>query len=142
MQSKCLNFMKNPHYLLNTIIPMQSKYNDIWILILRKSLDYINFLWLKPGTKFSKAWTLQIFTPWKLRGLEIMGSLHGKSAPSMEKGCKQRITKKLYVCCGWTPYYSQITGKPHDNDRISPQSVSITVFTHNRENLQRPFNAL
>ena len=32
--------------------------------------------------------TLQIFTPWKLPGLGIAGSLQGKSALSMEKGCK------------------------------------------------------
>jgi hypothetical protein len=31
--------------------------------------------------------TLQIFTPWKLRGLGIAGSLQGKPALSMEKGC-------------------------------------------------------
>ena len=31
---------------------------------------------------------LQIFTPWKLRGLGIAGSLQGKPALSMEKGCK------------------------------------------------------
>ena len=30
----------------------------------------------------------QIFTPWKLWGLRIVGSLQEKSALSMEKGCK------------------------------------------------------
>ena len=32
--------------------------------------------------------------------------------------------------------------EPHDNYRIYPQSVNITGFPHNRENLQRPCNAL
>ena len=34
----------------------------------------------------------------------------------------------------------QIPGKPYDNYRISPQSVNITGFPHNRESLQRPRN--
>ena len=29
-----------------------------------------------------------IFTPWKLQELGIAGSLHGKSALSIDKGCK------------------------------------------------------
>ena len=36
----------------------------------------------------------QIFTPWKLWGLRIVGSLQEKSALSMEKGCNN---------CGETP---------------------------------------
>ena len=42
--------------------------------------------------------TLHIFTPWKLRGLEIMGSLLGKPALSMEKGCKNH---KETLCMLW-----------------------------------------
>ena len=49
-----------------------------------------------------------------------------------------RITKNLYVCCGLTLSYLQIAGKPHDNYRISLQSVNIAGFPHNRETLQRP----
>ena len=40
--------------------------------------------------------TLQIFTPWKLRGLGIAGCLQGKLALSMEKSCKN---------CGKTPWW-------------------------------------
>ena len=42
----------------------------------------------KTGWIWNDLSTLQIFTPWKLRGLGIAGSLQGKTALSMEKGCK------------------------------------------------------
>ena len=51
----------------------------------------------------------------------------------MEKGYKNHKE---------TLYHLQIAGKPHDDFRISPQSVNITGFSHNRENLQRPNNAM
>ena len=41
---------------------------------------------------------LQIFTPWKLRGLQITGSLQGKPVLSMEKGCKNH---KETLCMLW-----------------------------------------
>ena len=93
-----------------------------------KNISYKICLW---NSNFS---TLQIFTPRKLRGLGIVGSLQGNPALSMEKDCKNQ--KEPYICCR----YIQIAGKPHDNFRISPQSVNITVFAQNRENLQRPRN--
>ena len=34
--------------------------------------------------------------------------------------------------------YLQIAGKPYDNYRISPQSVNITGFPHNRESCKDP----
>ena len=82
--------------------------------------------------------TLQIFTPWKLQGLGITGSLQRKPALSMEKGCKNH---KETLCMLWiNPVIFTDCGKPHDNYRISPKSVNITGFPHNRENLQRPCN--
>ena len=40
--------------------------------------------------------TLQMFWPLRLRGLEIAGDLQGKSALSMEKGCKNcRVSPKF-----------------------------------------------
>ena len=41
---------------------------------------------------------LQIFSPWKLRGLGITGSLQGKPALSLEKGCKNH---KETLCMLW-----------------------------------------
>ena len=35
-----------------------------------------------------------------------------------------------------------IYGKPHDYYRISPKSVNITRYPHDRENLQTPYIAL
>ena len=43
---------------------------------------------LKFKTNLNYHHTLQIFTPWKLQGLGIAGSLQGKPALSMEKGYK------------------------------------------------------
>ena len=98
-----------------------------------KLLMKISFSWMR----FSRT-TLQIFTPWKLRGLGITGSLQGKPALSMEKGCKNH---KETLCMLWiNPVIFTDCGKPHDNYRISPKSVNITGFPHNRENLQRPCN--
>ena len=38
--------------------------------------------------------------------------------------------------------YFESKWKPHDDYMISLQSVNITGFPHNRENLKRPRNAL
>ena len=58
--------------------------------------------------------TLQIFTPWKLQGLRISGSLQGEPALSMEKGCKNHkesyvhdmlwINFVIFTDCGETPW--------------------------------------
>ena len=65
-----------------------------------------------------------------LRGLGITGSLQGKPA-LLESQRNPMSVVDL-----------QIEGKPHDNYRIFPQSVNITGFPRNMENLQRPRNAL
>ena len=60
-------------------------------------MDDIIFEEIK-GKNNSEKTTLQIFTPWKLRGLGIVGSLQGNPALSMEKDCKNQ---KETICMLW-----------------------------------------
>ena len=113
-------------FLSGTVMPQK--------LRLRDFITYISWKNSIPGS------TLQIFSPWKLQGLGITGSLQGKPALSMEKGCKN---PKETLCMLWiNPVIFTDCGKPCDKYRISPQSVNITGFPHNRESLQRPCNTL
>ena len=41
-----------------------------------------------------------------------------------------------------TLLYLQIAGKPNDDYRISPQSVNVSGFHHNKRTLRRPHNGL
>ena len=68
----------------------------------------------KPIMKWMKnleEYVLQIFTPWNLRGLGIAGSLQGKSALSMKKGCKNCKKKhdnyRIYNHHGVSPQFLQ-----------------------------------
>ena len=47
-----------------------------------------------------------------------------------------------FPCCGKTLYHLQIAGKSYNYHGVSLHSVNIKGFPHNRENLQRPRNAL
>ena len=102
-------------FLSGTVMPQK--------LRLRDFITYISWKNSIPGS------TLQIFSPWKLQGLGITGSLQGKPALSMEKGCKN---PKETLCMLWiNPVIFTDCGKPCDKYRISPQSVNITGFIHN-----------
>ena len=68
--------------------PLRGKMSRIFSLPGRVSINVSN----------KRVSTLQIFTPWKLRGLGITGSLQGKPALSMEKGCKNH---KETLCMLW-----------------------------------------
>ena len=48
----------------------------------------------------SQSTNLKIFTPWKLLGLGIAGSLKGKPASSMGKGCKNCNSQSPYLSWG------------------------------------------
>ena len=78
-----------------------------------------------PIESFKSVVILQLYTanfyPMKTTGTGNYGVPAGKSALSMEKGCKNH---KETLCMLW----------------INP--VIFTGFPHNKENLQRPSNAL
>ena len=92
-------------------VEFQKKNDNLWPFSLKIIVNLLIFY----NSYFLRS---KIFTPWKLQGLGITGSLQGKLALSMEKGCKNH---KETLCILL----------PHDNYRVSPQSVSITGFIHN-----------
>ena len=123
---KCMYMVKKPGSLQ---ISRQTFFSQLIqaCTVQKKSIDnstWINQGSVRPASTFFSEWeegdvnlygfgiklkalftsALQIFTPWKLRGPGIMGSLQGKPALSMEKGCKNHketlcMTYVVYKLC-------------------------------------------
>ena len=89
-------------------IALVDSYCDSWV----KLKIILGWLFWKTEQMPKITTTLQIFTPWKLQGLGITGSLQGKPILSMEKGCKNHketlctlwINPVVFTDCGETPW--------------------------------------